>query len=252
MSESDNSPQGNPAWDEFYNAIPETYREELQPAITPVLQKWDQGVQKRFEKYKNYEKYVNDDVDPQVIDYGMNLVNSLGSNDGALEIFGQLGNYLEQQGLLGQEEDEDDAEEGDFDYSTLPPALKRQLDQLQDGFGTLAEYNLAQEQARIEAEEDQALDAELNSLQKKYGDYDEEWVLSKMANGMGAEDAVQSYHSWLDNTLKSRNRPSPFRPLGGGTGDFPSGSGNFDPRKASSKDTKDFVAQMLYDTYNNK
>jgi len=254
MPESENNPsgQGNPAWNEFFDAIPEDYRENVQPAITPILQKWDQGVQRKFESYKPYERYVRDEINPQVLDYGLNLIQSLNSNEGAMEVFGQLGSYLESQGLLGQEEDEEVEDEEAIDYEKLPLQLRRQIEQMQDSFGTLAEYNLAQEQQRIEASEDEALDQELHMLKQKYGDYDEDWILVKMANGMDAEEAVQSYFSWVDNTLKTRNRPNPFKPLGGGTGDFPSGNGNFDPRKASGRETQDFVAQMLHDVYKNR
>lgn len=255
MPESDNNPsgQGNPAWNQFFEAIPEDYRDQVQPAITPVLQEWDRGVQRRFESYKPYERYVKDEVDPQVLDYGLNLIQSLNSNEGAMEVFGQLGSYLESQGLLGQGEDEEDAEDEDaIDYEKLPLQLRRQIEQMQDSFGTLAEYNLAQEQQRIEANEDEALDQELHTLKQKYGEYDEDWVLVKMANGMDSEEAVQSYFSWVDNALKTRNKPNPFKPLGGGTGDFPSGNGNFDPRKASGRETQDFVTQMLNEVYRNR
>lgn len=254
MTESDNNPTGqgqNPAWNEFYDAIPENFREEVQPHINPVLEKWDRNVQNRFETYKPYEKYVNEKVDPQVIDYAMGLLNTLNEDDGAMQVWQQLGSYLEQQGLLGQEEDEEDEEE-DFDYGSLPPQLRKQIEQLQGGFSTLAEYNLAQEQQRRDAENDAALDAELNDLKNKYGEYDEDWVLAKMVNGMDAEDAVKSYHEWLDKTLQSRNRPRPFKPLGSGSGEFPSGNGEFNPRKATGREIQDMIAQRLMDINRDK
>lgn len=254
MTESDNNQnnpstgQGvNPAWNEFFEAIPEDYREEVQPAITPVLEKWDQGVQKRFEAYKPFERYVKEGIDPQIIDYSVNLFNTLNTNEGALEVFQQLGQYLEREGLLGQEEDEEEDEEEDFDWESIPAPLRRQIEQLQGGFSTLAEYQIAQQQAREEAEADALLDAELKSLREKYGDYDEDWVLAKMINGMDAEEAVKSYHQWLDKTLQDRNRPVNFKPMGAGSGGFPSGNANFDPKKASNREVTDMVTRMLMD-----
>lgn len=239
---------GNPAWEEFYNAIPENYREEVQPLVNPVLQKWDQNVQQRFEAYKPFEKYVNDKVDPQVVDYAMNLLDTLNDNDGALEIFQQLGSYLEGQGLLGQEEDGTNTPEtDDVDWSQVPPALRRQLEELQNSFGTLAQHQLMTQQQRIEADEDEALDRELAQLKEQHGEYDEDWVLAKMVNGMSAQEAVTAYHSWLDNTLKERNRPKPFNVMGSGSSDFPTGNGNFNPRKASSREVSDMIAQKLMD-----
>lgn len=257
MSESDNSQfdngnndvnsgQGNPAWNEFYQAIPEDYH----TAVQPVLQKWDQNVQKRFENYKPYERYVNDKVDPQVLDYGLNLMNKLDNTDGALEVFQTLGSYLEGQGLLGQEEDEGTDDE-EFDFDSLPKALRQQIEQLQSGYSTLAEHNLMQEQTRMESEQDALLERELASLREKHGDFDEEWVLAKMVNGADTEEAVQAYHQWLDKTLQNRNRPKAPR-LIGSSGDFPSGAPAFDPKKANEKDTKNFVAQYLSDYYNNR
>lgn len=251
-TESDNSQNngqgGNPAWDEFYNAIPEDYREEVQPHVAPVLEKWDQNVQKRFETYKPYEKYINEKVDPQVMDYAMNLLDTLNDKDGALEVFNQLGQYLEKEGLIGQEEDQDTKTGDDgIDWDDVPPALKKQIEQLQSGFSTLAEAQLHEAQAKKEAQEDAALEAELKSLRDKYGDYDEDWVLAKMINGMEPEQAVKSYTEWLDKTLKERNRPNTgFKALGSG-GDFPSGMGQFDPKKATAKQVQDMITQKLMD-----
>lgn len=253
MTESDNNqnnPQGgqgvNPAWNEFFEAIPEDFRDQVQPAVMPVLEKWDQGVQKRFEAYKPFERYVKEGIDPEVLDYSMNLFNTLNTNEGAIQVFEQLGQYLEKEGLLGQEEDEEDAEE-EFDWKALPAPLRKQIEQLQGGFSTLAEYQIAQEQQKREAEEDALLEAELKSLKDKYGDYDEDWVLAKMVNGMDAEEAVQAYHQWLDKTLQERNRPTGFKPMGSGSGGFPSGNANFDPKKASNREVTDMITAMLMD-----
>lgn len=251
MTGSDNNSGGqghNPSWDEFFNAIPEDYREQLQPNLTPVLQKWDQNVQKRFEDYKPYERYIKGGVDPQVIDYGVNLLNKLESDDGAMEVFGQLGQYLEQQGLLSQEDGDED-EDGDFDYNSLPAPLRRQIEQLQEGYGVLAEHNLMQEQARQEAMEDAALDSELSRLKKEYGEYDDDWVLAKMSMGIDAEDAVRAYQEWYEGVVSAR-KPAPFRPIGV-DGGMP-GTGQFDTKKASNRETQDHVAQLLFDTFRNK
>lgn len=256
MRESDNSPQGqgvNPAWNEFFEAIPEDFREDVQPAITPILEKWDQGVQKRFEQYKPYERYANEKIDPNVLDYGLNLMESLNSNEGAMQVYEQLSNYLDSQGLLDQEEDEEEEEEGEFDWDSLPPQLRKQIEQLQSGFGTLAEAQLMERQKQIEAEEDAALDAELKGLKEKHGDFDDEWVLVKMMNGMEPEEAVRAYQGWVDKVLQEKGRPrNTFRPLGSGSGDFPSGNGQFDSKKASDREVTDLITQMLMDTNRNK
>lgn len=260
MTESDNSQnsgQGvNPAWEEFFNVIPEDYREEVQPLVEPVLQKWDQGVQKQFESYNPYKKFVEEKVDPQVIDYAMNLLDTLNDNDGALQVFNQLGSYLEQQGLIGQEEGEGKQEapkEEEVNWDSLPQGLRQQIESLQSGFSNLAELQLSQRQAAQEAEEDAQLEAELSALRDRFGDYDDHWVLAKMANGMDGETAVKSYHEWLDNQLKARNKPgSSFKALGAGSGDFPSGNGDFNPRKASSREVTDYITQQLMDFHRDK
>lgn len=251
MTESDNSQNGNPAWGEFFDVIPEDYRDELKPLMEPVLQKWDQGVQKQFETYSPYKKYVDDKVDPQVMDYAMNLLDTLNDNDGAMQVFQQLGSYLEGQGLIGQEEGDSKKEpekEEEINWDSLPPALKKEIEQLQNGFSTLAQDRINERNKQLEAQEDAQLESELKSLKDKYGDYDEDWVLAKMVNGMDAEDAVKSFHTWVDNALKSRNKPTPtFKALGAGSGDFPSGNGEFDPRKATGRQVQDMIAQKLMD-----
>lgn len=248
-SESDNSQRnGNPAWNEFFDAIPEDYRDEVKPFVEPVLQKWDQGVQKQFETYNPYKKYVDEKVDPQVMDYAMNLLDTLNDNDGALQVFNQLGSYLEENGLIGQEETKKEPEstKEEVNWDNLPPGLKHQFEQMQQMTSMLAEAQINDRRTKQEADEDAQLERELASLREKYGDYDEDYVLAKMVNGMDAEDAVKSYTEWLDNALKQRNRPQPgFKALGAGSGEFPSGNGEFNTRQASARDLTNHIAERL-------
>lgn len=248
MTESDNSPSyasaivtdeessGNPAWGEVLGAVPEEYHQ----ALTPHLQKWDQGVNQKFQdihkEYEQWKPYKEQGLDKQTVDFALGVMSQL-END-PMEIYKALHSYLGEQGLLealGQEDDDDEEDAG------LPDDPR--FSELQEGFSTLAEAWLSQEQAKQEAEEDAKLEVELKQMTQKYGDFDEEFVLSKMVNGMDTEDAVKSYFAYVDKILHERNRPNPPRVIGS-AGAFP-GQGSIDPKKLTDRGRKDLVADML-------
>lgn len=230
---------GNPAWNDVLSEIPQEYHQ----ALTPKLQEWDQGVNKRFqqihEEYKPYKSFKEAGYDPDQINMALGIMDKL-ENDPQF-VYSQLEGYLQSQGLLGQEEDEYeefDDEDGDFDDP--------RFDELFNGFGTLAEAYLADQQAKQEAEEDAALENELNEMREKYaqyGDFDEDYVLTKMASGMDTEDAVKSYYEFVNRTIANRNRPPAPRIIGS-AGAFP-GQQAVDPGKLNDKDRKALVTDIL-------
>lgn len=232
----------NPAWNSLLDHIPEDARGDVQP----ILQDWDKGVQQRFDslhdRYRPYDHIVSQGIDPSDIDYSLNLMRHINTNEGALEVYRALEQHLRENSLLDAIE-EQEAEEVDSGDSS---AYARQIAELEKNFGMLAEYFLNKdkeaEQAAQEAYEDQLLEQELEAARAKYGDFDEREVLMRLAanDDMSIDDAVQDYNAFL---ARHNVRQAP-RVLGQGGGDFPA-QPSIDPRKLDNRQTQDLVADII-------
>jgi hypothetical protein len=228
----------NPAWNEFLQVVPQEYHEQ----VTPLLQKWDQGVNQRFEKvhsdYAPWKNYIDQGITPDQVNMALNVLNTLQENPEY--VWKSLGDYhkfgqepVENQGGNGQ---------GQGELENQGQLQDPRYDELSQNFGKLAEFVLQKQQADMEAQEDYALDQELASLRSKYGDFDEKYVMSQMLYGeMSGEQAVQEFQK-MAQRLASQG-PQPFSFLGGNSGGVP--GTNPDVRKMSDSQARDAAVQML-------
>lgn len=130
----------------------------------------------------------------------------------------------------------------------LPPQLLEKLNQIDQlpQIAQLAELAgrsvLQQQEAQRKAEELAHFDQLLGGLAKKYGEFDEDWVLAKIESGRQPEEAVKAYHEWYGQQMaKMQGRNAP-RILGAGGG-MP--SSQTDVTSLNQQQTKDLVAQMV-------
>jgi hypothetical protein len=121
----------------------------------------------------------------------------------------------------------------------------RVLIRLQQGLDLVAQTILQQENAKIEAQADAEIDAELAELKKQHPNISEEFALSLMVNGFDVNQVGEHWQNVSQNILQSNPRPFAPSVMGtssGGTG-LPSQA--IDPRKLDGKSTRDLVAQMV-------
>lgn len=226
----------NPAWDPVLKAIPES----LHGNITPHLTKWDQGVQQRFQQvhsqYAPYRSFIDNGVDADQLQQAYQIYQAI--NDSPQEVWqalGQAHGYLEAQQEQGQT---GSGYNGNDSEAPLDPRYQR----LEEGFNTMAQILLRENQTKQEAAEDSRLDQELNGLRQKYGDYDERYVLSLMEHGASGEQAVQEYQKFVNGILTQQNRPRAPRVMGS-RGGVPSQV--VDVTKMNPKQTRNLVAEYL-------
>src|SRR5215510_10893077 len=77
------TPQGpeatgiNPAWNELLSQIPEDKYSE----VTPILDKWDKGVQQRFksvhDQYAPYKPFMDSGIGTEDINFALGLLNAV-------------------------------------------------------------------------------------------------------------------------------------------------------------------------------
>ena len=229
---------GNPAWQEFLNVVPQ----ELHPQVTPVLEKWDKGVQERFQKvhsqYEPWKPILDAGVDPETTQFALNLLNSI--NENPRLVYDAIGSYhkfnVPDNGSGGQGQLEPEVENQPDPYNEKFATLERQQQ-------IMASHLLKQREAEVEAQEAARLDTELNEMREKYkdkGDFNEKYVLAMMVNGATTEEAVQSYFEFRDAELK-RHAQKPL--IMGSGGALP--HLNTDVRKLNDKQAGELAVQML-------
>jgi hypothetical protein len=233
------TPGVNPSWNEYLGEIPQ----ELHDKVIPAFQKWDQGVQQRFDQvhqqYKPLEEWkplVDAGVDYKTADFAVRLLGAIEENPQM--VYKTIGDYykLNEAGTSGQGQEEPNNTEVD-PYGPQFAELNRQNEIMAR---YLVEQRSQQEAAQAEAELDRQL-ADMHSKYKSRGDFDEGFVLAYMANGMDAEDAVKKFYEHRDGILQQYGQKPLIMGSGGGVPQF----NNADVRKMSDGDTKNLVVQML-------
>lgn len=240
----DGTQGGNPAWQEFYQAVPQEYHE----AVTPLLQKWDQGVNQRFtqvqQEYAPWNNVIQSGNTPDDVTLALNVLQTMVNNP--REIYDALNsqyNFADQ--TTGQGSNNNQGAGANTSQGQNEPDLQTAYDQrfqqVEQNFQRLAQFMLDKQQTDVEAQEDAQLDAELAGLRKKHGDFDEDYVLSKMYSGHSAEEAVQMYQQFLQRA-HSAAQPRPLL-LGQGGGAAP--GLQKDPRKMTDNEAKSSALQMV-------
>jgi len=226
---------GNPAWQPFLEAVPQEYHAK----VTPLLQEWDSNVNKRFEKvhsdYADYKDFKENGVNRAQLEQGLNLLNAISADP--LQV------YKAMKEAYKFEEDAPPSGQGQQEPKVDDEPWKKGYEELRQNYETVAKVLVAKQEAEENARQDQLLATEMSDLRKKYGDYDEEWVLAKlMVNPKNTpEMAVKAYKDW-EAQQQARFGPKPL--FISGNGAVP-GANNFDPRKAKDKDVNSYVAEML-------
>lgn len=236
------APGLNPAWEPVLSLLPEQFH----TVVTPHFQKWDQDAQSRIENvntqlkaYEGYNKFTEHGITADEVEQGLRIMYEINNNPqnvfNALQEAYKFGAQPETP-VANNESDEDNP------LAQLPPEVLAQLSEQGDLLKTVSQIVLNDANAKQAAVADNALETELATLKETHGDYDEEFVLTKMLNGSSGEDAVKAYQD-----LVQRVSPKPFAPavLGGGNGGGGIPSNAIDPTKLTRGETKSLVAQML-------
>jgi hypothetical protein len=238
-SGSEGATGGNPAWGELLSALPQEYHEK----VTPVLTKWDQGVQKRFEtvqsEWEPWKKY-KDTYKPEEIDWGLSLAQSLANDPKAT--YEAIGEYLKNTvGVdVSSSSTANPSGQGQQEPTAVPDPVAQELATYKQQLDLVSRAILAKEQQDREAAAERQLDLELNAAKDKYGEYDERFVLARLQAGDSVDQAVQAYHAIAEEAAKRARPRFQFLGAGGGVPATP-----IDTRKMSDKDRNQLALEYL-------
>lgn len=242
----DNTPGPNPAWSEVLDLLPEQFHS----VVTPHFTKWDQSAQSRIEAannslkdYEPYKPFLEHGITSDEMEQGLRILYEINNNprnvyDALAEAYKY--NAQAQESPVANPNGEGEEENP---LAQLPPEVMSQLGQQGDLLQTVAQIVLNDANAKQAAQADNELDAELNALKERIGDFDEGYVLAQMQNGYSAEDAGNAFLALKQSFIQNQ----PFAPgiLGNSNGGSGVPSNAIDPTTLSSKDTRSLVAQML-------
>lgn len=216
--------------------------------MEPYIKKFDAGVTRRFQdlqnQYKHYESLGWDEDTTQQ----MSAVYQALTEDPE-----RLLEALKAE--LGIEEEAQKPEskigESSQEFQGLPPEIQSQIEQQQQVLQALAQWVLDQDKSKAESVEDEELDDYLGLLEKEYGAFDEDYVLTKIANGMDGEAAVKSWNDLINDYMQKVNESTNHLPnavlSSAGGGAVPQ-SGPQNLGSIPDKDIRNLIANVISQT----
>jgi hypothetical protein len=207
--------------------------------VEKYVREWDAGVTKKVmgihDQYRPY-KELGADIDQ--IRLAMNIMQTLDSNPQQVwQILNEQYGQAQQpgNGVPGVPElDEDDP------YSGLHPVVAQELKQMREIVQLMAGQQIQQREVQTQGQEDQMLEQHLANLHQQHGDFDEDFVMTKVLAGRSWESALEEYNGLMQRlTGTVRRAPSV---LGGG-GAIP--ANKIPPSKLGTEDLNKFVADQL-------
>lgn len=253
---------------DFLQRVPPEHR----PILEPYVKQWDAGVTRRFQElHGRLQPWEQLGADPETVQQALQVFELLDSNPQMLYEFLQqeLGlspqqaaqQVVQQQGYPAspsqgypqvpqpsqypQQQTYGGQQNQLGQVQGLPPEFQQKFETFERTLQALAEHTLMQHQAQQQAQEDSQLDQYLNQLRQEFGDFDEDYVLVKMHQGMDGGAAVQEYLGLVQQAMNQAGRSgqSVQLPTLSGTGAAPQ-----EPQtvtKLKSNDVKSIVANLL-------
>lgn len=204
VEESESS--GNPSWKELYAVLPDS----LHSLVAPVLEKWETGTQSQFTKhaeqqksYEPYQQFVDDKIDPDQIAQALSVAQLIDTDPKAFMAQMQAFFGEEKEANPAPQDNKDDGEnfeEEKYDFGNDP-----RFKQIKDQQDTIAGYLAQQVEQQEAAKNDALLTQDIDSLTKKYGEFDQDYVFGLALNGVDMEVAVKQYHALVEGI---RSKPA--------------------------------------------
>lgn len=221
---------GNPMYAEYLENIPEDYRDEVEGAF----KEWDANVTRRFqalgEELAPYKELI-ENYDPRVLTAGINLLSKIAEDPQ------QVYNQLAEAYNFGNV-----PEEGESPVAETQDEWQARIEQQQIMLEELQNTVRNQQQRNEEQNQIKEFENYLETLRETKGDFDDDYVLSKVAAGFTPEQAIESFHELISSMSGDSGMDQPPIVLGSSSGVE---NADIDFNTISDKDTKDIVAQML-------
>lgn len=236
-SESEYSPFAS----DFLTRIPENDR----AVVERYIKQWDSGVTRRFQDIHGQYAPYKQLGEVEELQKAVGLVSLL--DEQPENFYKALG---EQLGLTPAETKQvmDEQNQQQQPGGGLPPEFVSRVDEQEKMLRNIAEYVLNMHQAQEAATQDSELNSYMKLLHDEYGDFDDDYVLTKMYNGADGEQAVKAFQNLMQQRVNAANSavaglPPTLSSGGGSGGAVPRET--LDLGKVPSKDVKALVADII-------
>ena len=236
----------NPAW----NPIMEKLPSEFHNMIAPTLKEWDSNFQKVQTAYSPYKQFAEAEIAPEHINASLQLAQVLQTNprlvyDKMVEAYGDEWGLNQQVQGPEIDDESDDAFIGENDFN---PESHPMFQQMQQQMGAIAQF----QQAQIEQQERQRIDAEINrdfeAISTQYGELSQQDIQMiaavSLQNEISLPKAAEQVMAYRGAQAQQKQNPANTLPNvvppGGG---MPSQA--IDPTKMNGAQTRNMVAQMM-------
>lgn len=237
---------GNPAWNDFLAEIPAS----MHDMVRPHLEKWDAGVQQKIQavhsEWADFKPFKDAGLNGEVLQQAYGIYEAINADPKRVyEVLAETYGFSPQQIAQVQQQGQPEIQQpgtGTAEYDITGGQPNPEILQLRQGFTTMAEYLVKQEQEKANAQADVELNNQLAAAKAKFGDFDETFVLGYMNTGVPLEKAIQGYQALANDILTKSNRPQAPTVISG-AGPLPSNA--IDPAKMNGTDTRALVATLI-------
>lgn len=237
----------NPAWQPVLDKLPTSLHHLVIPELQNHNKNVDKLVNQVHSRYEPYKQFIENKVDPRVLDEGVRVYQALQADPvqfvkAVQQYYGHL--FQPEQGpvqQLPQGEEVDEALDSPFSLEKDP-----HFQRYQQMTETMAQALLQQHQEQQMAMEDAQLDADLEAAREKYGEFDDDYVmaLAEFKTDGNIDEAVQMYIAKRDSIIASHRNPSATAPILMGSGGG-SPAPTIPVNSLDANGRKNLVAQLL-------
>lgn len=265
---SDQAPQAqensgfNPAWGPIRDDLGLQF-ETIQPHLSKIDKSYHDHITKVNGQYAPWKELADNGATPEQVTQAFQMLQRL--NENPQEIYGALGQYLEQQGLMPQPQ-EPEAPEGEELGQEYESESERQLAELQSKIDQMETSQREQfEQAQlqqVQAKADQEVEQEYSSFRKAHPDLsDEDWQEIQVrhyhravaAGSRGEipslEDVGKEYFDFV-NRIRQAPRPNDLAPRLPGAGGASPAPQSKSPQEFSREESQDALAALIMQNKN--
>lgn len=226
-------------WADYLTELPDS----VKPLVEPLFKKWDGDVTQRFqtvhseyEPLKPFQEIVNNGWEFNDVQQALILAQTLNDNPEAVYKalveaykFGETGT-----GPVGEPVNPPD--DGTTGGTITDPEFLR----IKEMTEAMAQLLTQQQQQAEAAQQDAQLNATIADLKQKYGEFDDQYVMTKVYAGSTWDQAVADFQQLIASHAANRVEPPVIMGSGGG---LPSQV--VTPGSMSDKDRKSLVTQLL-------
>jgi hypothetical protein len=254
--EGDSEPSQNEPSEDLSLASPflEKIPAQDRAIVGRYIKDWDAGVTKKFQEIHGQYKPYKALGPPEQLQQYVNFANNFRADpenvfrlmwQGMQEQYGEDFDkellrvlQLEEDGM--SEEYQYAPEEQQYAQQEEDPT-QIQLQNMAQELEDMRSWKESQEQEQVNQQEAQQLDGVLSAMHTKYGDFDDNWILVRLAEHGNVAQAVQEWNQMIGKYSQGTQRQAPK--VMGGQGGVPNGQIKTDELRGKAR--RETVAQML-------